>query len=261
MFDKMIKNALNTVQKCVTLLLLFILFDITISIINSLPLLLPGSKEPPLISVPLTIVLTLVMIPVVTFFHAGLYGITFLKINSQKVDIYKFINLALKNFIEFLRIDLTMIAISVAMSGLFWVVIPPLLKNIPVLAFGPIQYATLFNYLSIFLFFLTELFFFFSYPLVMVGYFSDRNLKPLRTSFSYVIRHARKIRMVIIILVIKFILGRIFNGVIPNEYLIPSKTIMPFILTPLSFLALVYSFLLLKECFYKDLEYNYEKTA
>ena len=106
-----------------------------------------------------------------------------------------------------------------------------------------------------------DIFFIFSLPLVIVGFFSNQKLKPIRSSFARVIhgifniRDFSKIWFIIVALFLEHAIKVFSKAVIPNSY---PKIYLPIVTAVITFVVLIYSFLLITECYYKDLNFNFE---
>lgn len=201
-------------------------------------------------SMPLVALLFLITQPLQIFLYAGFNGITFIKINSKQIDINDFLRLARKCFWSFVKIAI----IIAIIGGIFnW-------SLNKLLLFISEQYHT--KAMSYF-FTLThpviELFFIFAYPLVILEYFSQNKLHPVKTSISLVVKKASKIKLVYLIIGIQLSLSLLKAFITDNPIEDNTYLFMLIIQWPLSFLLLIYSYMRLSDCFYKDMEFDFER--
>lgn len=138
---------------------------------------------------------------------------------------------------------------------------PILMRKIPILVSKEFHYVNLYSYFTDFESFLTQLFFVFAYPLVILGFHAKSKLKPIRSSFSIVIKYIKEITFIILILFSKVVVHRLLNSVISDDYLLYQNTLLPLITSSLSFLVLIYSFLFLTKNLYKDLRFDFENIT
>jgi len=238
---ELIQNTIKTSLQCINLFWLFLFFQMMLGFTHALStqFAFKGVDEK---AIPINFLFmplfSLISIFVVTFLEAGFYGIVFLKINSKIINLNRFTYLAKKNFWGFFRISI----IIGLIHGSYWIAVPPLLRFISA---NGINHASVYPSSIAVLSFLIEIFFVFALPLVTIGFFSNEYLKPIRTSFSIVIKHTREITFIILLVLLTFTLPRFFESIIPSDDLLYQNTLMRFITEPLSFLVLIYSFLFL----------------
>jgi len=182
------------------------------------------------------------------FINAGIYGITFLKMNSKKIGIRQFFFLAKSNYKIFFCINLLIIIILAIISVCG--------NMIYVKFFMPSNYSMnpYWHYYSI-VSLIINIFFVFSLPLVTVGFFANQKLKPIRSSFAIIIKDFSKVRFIIVALFLEYAIKVLSKTIIPSSY---TKIYLPIVTAVITFVVLIYSFLLITECFYKDLNFNFE---
>ncbi len=96
-------------------------------------------------------------------------------------------------------------------------------------------------------------------PLVIIGFYSNQNLQPIKSSVAKFFNHFAMYKFVIVLLLVQYSLGWLPKLLIPEAFIYYGKTLLPFLTTPLSFLVLMYSFLLITDYFMTDLEFDLEK--
>jgi len=249
MEDRLNKTLSLTIQ-CKNLLIVFILVDTILSlplIISNL--LLGGTNSTPGNWFNLTILL-IFLIP---FIKAGLYGLAFLNINSKIIGFNRFFYLAINNFIVFFYISLVISLIHFIYGFVFPKLVPYLSSTI-----------NNFNVINIisnsFFSLIVSIFFVFSYPLAIVGFFANHKLMPVRSSFKRVLSDFSKLKFIIVFLIIKATFSTLSNmAIMSSDSSAYLKILLPVLTTPITFIVLIYSYLLITECFYyKDLNYNFE---
>ena len=105
-----------------------------------------------------------------------------------------------------------------------------------------------------------NLFFVLAFPLVIVGFFSSQNLNPIKTSIIKFFNHLAMFKFVLVLLLVQYGIRWLLRMIIPEGFTYYSKILLLALLTePLSFIVLVYSFLLITDYFMKDLQFNLEK--
>lgn len=238
------------------MMLALIIFNIFINATSILPTLFLNSSNNPMVAgsfVVCTAITTIALIFITPFFFAGIYGLAFLKMNLQKTAFNRFIYLAKNNYWIFFRISIAMGLIYI----LYWALFPRILA----LANLSADYFMAINSYSVaILSLLINLFFVFAYPLAIVGFFSNQDLKPIRSSFARVIRDFGKIKLIIALLVLNCVIGLSSKSVFPDAFVFYRGILLPLITTPITFTVLIYTYLLITDCFYDDLEFEFDKA-
>jgi hypothetical protein len=192
----------------------------------------------------------LVNLPLYAYLCAGYHGIIFLKMNNKEINVRSFFRLSKKAFWWFLLITFIMAIIE----GL------PLLTTSFVLsiskgAITEIPYRWLWEAVPVYSFL-----FFFSLPLVLLSYFSGKKLKSIRTSISLVFKQASKIKLVFLIMLIKFGLNISVHYLNLTGYVdIASYFVWLLIKSMISFFCITYAFNKLTKEFYPDLEFDFKR--
>ncbi len=202
------------------------------------------------VSMPLVALLFLITYPLQLFLGAGFHGITFMKIKSQKIEIKDFFRLACKCFWAFV---ITSIIIGVIIGIPNWL----LSKLLLFLISEQYQIKAMGYYFSLIR--PIYLLFVFAFPLVIIEYFSQSKLRPVKTSIFLVVKKASKIKLIYIIIGIKFALSLLMALIIDNPIEDNSYLFTSVIDWPLSFLLIIYSYMRLSDCFYKDMNFDFER--
>ncbi len=233
-------------KECKNILLIFIVINLLYSLSNYIIRLVfaPNGGNPAPFGKAM-LVGSIVSLFLTPFISAGIFGITFLKINSKKIGVRQFFFLAKSNYRMFFFIGL-LLTIIIAIISLCVTMIYtrfPMSANYGITPHG--------YFMSIASWFI-DIFFIYSLPLVIVGFFSNQKLKPIRSSFSRVIhgifnkRDFSKIWFIIVVLFLEHAIKFLSRAVIPNSY---TKIYMPIVSAVIIFVVLIYSFLLITECF------------
>jgi hypothetical protein len=258
MEDRLLHQSINITRKSLNLLAIFVIVEILVMIINVLPsffwsyesssptAFLPGFGN--------SLVVMLFDVFVAPFIDGGMYGLAFLMVFSKAISTQRFTFLAKKNFGGFFKISIVLGLIY----GLYWSLCPLILKNI----FTDTNTYLLVNKSSIWaLTILIQILFVFSFPLVIVGFFSGKDLKPVRSSISVVIKNIGKIKYIIAIILISFLIGSVSTPFVPDDYWMYESIIMTIVLTPINFFVLIYSYIILTNCFFKELTFDFESLT
>ncbi len=256
--DKLAEQTKYLTLKSYRVMIIFVVFNMLINTISILPMLLQDASNPDPIKVGYFVIYSYItysaFIFFVPFFLAGIYGLTFLKINTDRIGINQFLSSAKKNYIAFLIISFVMVLINI----LYWTLFPRIIS-----LFGTLSdyYVGIHLFGSALLSLLVNLLFVFAYPLVIVGFFSNQNLKPIRSSFMMVSQNFYKIKLIVFLLAFNCAIGLLSNSVLPEAFAYSKKIFMPIITTPITFVVLIYSYLLITECFNQNLQFNFDKAT
>ena len=93
-------------------------------------------------------------------------------------------------------------------------------------------------------------------PLVIVGFFSGQNLKPITSSLAKFFNNFAMFKFVIVLTLAQYIIGLLPT---PEGFIYYSKILLPLLTTPISFVILIYSFLLITDYFMQDIQVDLEK--
>lgn len=224
------------------LFLLFLLFNIPLTLILQL-------KS---FSMSLVAFLFLITQPLGIFLSAGFNGVVFLKINQKQIGTKDFFKIALKCFWSFIKIAVLIAIIGGASSFLLGKLLTLITEQYHEKTIGYF-YAVLTPIIA--------LLFVFAYPLVIYEYFSNTKLHPIKTSFSLVVQKASKIKLLFLIVGIQLCISVIQTFY--TDSIVKDNTYLFGLLIgwPLSFLMLIYTYLKLSDCFYKDMQFNFEHIA
>jgi hypothetical protein len=197
-----------------------------------------------------TAIISIVFLFIIPYFYAGIYGLSFLKIHSVKIGVNSFTSTAKKNYWAFFYIS-----VAIALTNmLYWLLFPPFVR----LIIPSPEYLSFINrYGYHFATLIVNLLFIFAYPLAIVGYFSNQDLRPIRSSFIRVFKNLYKIRLIIVLLLINFAIIILLNLVLSDELAWLKTVFLPIITTPITFVILIYSYLLITEHFNKDLQFDF----
>lgn len=215
-------------MNCSTILLIYIGYNIIVSTINKLPF------------------IPIMFFCITPFIIAGIYGLTFRKLLFQCDRLNQFLSLAKKNYLGFFKINLI-----IGFIHFIYGLIPMKVTT------GIDQYVTLQNIGATTLSLIINIVFVFSYPLVIVGFFSNQDLKPIRSSISMVLHNLYRIKFIIALLFFNSIIGIASNIVLVGTVGSFLNILMPVITTPITYMVLIYSYLLIVEHFHKDLTFNF----
>jgi len=217
------------------LLFIYVSFFILIQILQALI----GEQ---LTNYPLLFVVLILINLIIVFLMSGFYAIVYLKLSSNKITIFKFIQYGFNNYYEFLKIGI-LIASIVYLINFFItkIIFEYIAVNITSVA--------IFNFFS-FAFskivsFFVNVLFVFSYPIVIINYFSKKDLNPIRTSFCIVFNEIKKIRFVIFLLSINLVISLICRWMISSELIFYRNIIISLLTSIFSYVILIYSFLIL----------------
>jgi len=243
--------------RCSAMMLVLVILNMLTNTIIVLPMVLltDNDFDPMKVgsSVIYTAITSITFIFIIPFFHAGIYGLTFLKMNLQKTAFNRFSYLAISNYWTFLRIGIAI--------GLIYILYFAFSPRLLALAIPSADYFMAINsYSAAILSLLISLFFVFAYPLAIVGFFSKQNLKPIRSSFARVVKDFGKIKFIIALLVLDCAIRILSKSILP-DVVTPYRTIfLPLITTPITFVVMIYSYLLITDHFYSNLRIDFSKT-
>ena len=242
-------------QQSIGVMIVFIVFNVIIDFSYLLPTLIQDNDNFYAVKVGTSVgFLYLTTFFINPFIYAGVYGITFRKMSSRRINFYNFISLAKNNYWIFFRINFVMVVIF----ALYFEFFPHMLTFVNV---STDYHKTINSYTSPIFSLLIGLFFVFAYPLAIVGFFSNQNLKPIRSSFSKVFNNFGKIKFIIFLLLLNYLIGLLFGFVIPDSHPYYKNILSTVLTTAVDFIILVYSYLLITEHFNKDLQLNFDKTT
>ena len=186
------------------------------------------------------------------FVYAGYYGLVFLKINSQKIGFKQFIYSSLNNFVTFFYICLVMGGLVFLVGFTFQKILFSMSINLHYSMTLRLYYFTLLRIVI-------SIFFLFSYPLAIQGFFSNKKLKPIRSSFVLLVNNFPKIKFIVLFIIVRTIipplLKTILSGFPVYDYI---KLLSPVLTTPITFFILIYSYLFIAEYFKSELNYDFE---
>jgi hypothetical protein len=237
------------------LIFIFIAVQILLNLIYFSPFLFSGNLSDP--SVVASIVSKSLVISIIAFFinpflDAGLFGLAFLKLNNKKIGMGDFFHLAVCNFWGFFKVGIFLGLIS----ALFGFIVPRVLPFV----FSDVRLQQNINLYSSNIFStILYLFFVLAYPLVIIGFFSGQNLKPLTSSIAKFFNNFAMFKFVIVILLVQYIIRLLSKLLLPEGFIYYSKILLPILTTPLNFLILIYSFLLITDYLMRDLQFDLEK--
>jgi hypothetical protein len=196
--ESLTERTKSLVLQSIDVMIVFIVLNVIIDLPYSLPVLPQNNANSDMVRT-FTVQITSIFFDffIVPFIHAGMYGIVFRKINLRKINLNHFFTLAKENYWIFFRISIVMSLIL----ALCFIGFPGILA-----LFNPSTdfLMTISSYVNQIWVFLVMLFFVFAYPLAIVGFFSNQNLKPIRSSFSEVINNFDKIKLIILLMVLYF---------------------------------------------------------
>lgn len=232
----MLKKTLSEVISCFDLLIVFVLFFVIIQ-------LLQDQIVGYIVKNPLFFLVLILINLVIVFLMSGFYGIVYLKLSSKRITIHKFIKSGFKNYFEFFKIGI-LIAGIIFLVNLF-------ITKIILKYFIDITSVYSFNFLSFVssktVSFFVNILFIFSYPLVIIGYFLNKRLNPIKTSFFIVLKKFKKIRFIFFVLFINLILSLIFRMIVSSEFILYRNILISLSTSVFSFVVLIYSYLILLE--------------
>jgi hypothetical protein len=253
--ESLTERTKSLVLQSIDVMIVFIVLNVIINIPNSLSVLPQNNANSDMLRT-FTVQVTSIFFDffIVPFIHAGMYGIVFRKINSRKISLNHFFSLAKETYWIFFKISIVMGLIL----GLCFIGFPGILS-----LFNPSTdfIMTISSYINPILTFLVMLFFVFAYPLAIVGFFSSQNLNPIRSSLSEVINNFGKIKLIILLMVLYFPIGFLLDFVIPNYYTYYKNILSAILTTPIEFIIIIYSYLLITEHFNKDLQFDFDKAT
>ena len=237
--------------KCSTILLIYIGYSIIVSAISKLPFILRDILGPSTVSVSAVglyggTVFPIIFLCITPFIIAGIYGLTFRRLHSQGDSLNQFFSLAKKNYLAIFKITLIISFIHLIYGSILMVATT-----------GIDQFVTLQKIGATTLSLIINIVFVFAYPLVIVGFFLNQNLKPIRSSISMVMHNLKKIKFIIALLILNTIISIVSKIVLVGTVGYFIKILLPIITTPITFIALIYSYLLIIEYFYKDLTFDF----
>lgn len=187
----------------------------------------------------------------VPFIHAGLYGLVFLKMNSRGIGLTQFVHLARGNFGTFFYISILFGVVAV-LSGIASYRMVEL-----VLGYTSLNYQ-LFTYPLLFLGSLLSVL---SYPIAIAGFFSGRKLMPIRSSLAKVVTNLSVMRPIAYVLLIKTALSSLYSIVATSDPVLKYVGVVMMGLNEAAgLLVLVYSYLLITENFYWDLDFDFDRV-
>ena len=177
----------------------------------------------------------------------------FLKIKENKTKLIKFLLLAIRNYLPFLKIYIFMGFILLLISVPFFISLP--------LIFPAISRETAIIYLNPIVGYCLIALLTFAYPLVIIGYFSKQKLKPIRSSILMFIKNINKTWFILTLMALNKIIGYLIKVSASREYIdltsIASRTVYALIY----YIIIVYSYIFIMEYLHKDFTYYIEEQT
>ena len=236
---------------------IFLAFVIVLSALQLLPILahhlfrtiaLPAQKLA-YINLGIRLLLFSLLLP---FFKAGFYSIIFLKMNGQRINNSMFFRLARKNFLWFMFISILINSLhAILEAGLMPVV------HILTDSSGQQFYANWFGHINNGFSFIIVLLFLFSYPLVILGFFSRQNLRPIRSLLKLVTTRLGKILPLVLLVLLKYMIASATGLLVQTQFVVFPIMLISVVI---EFFAIVLAFQYLASSFYSDLDYDFEQS-
>jgi len=254
MNNQLCKKAITVSFENKKLIFIFIAIQMLLNIIFFFPFLFPGNSSEPNFA---SLISKLMGVSIAGFFinpfiDAGLFGLVFLKLNNKKIGIGDFFHLSKCNFWGFFKVGIFLGLIDILFRGFVHSVLPYILSD-PQLGLNIAMYSS--NIFSWILY----LFFVLAYPLVIIGFFSNQKLKPIRSSAAKFFNKLGMFKFVIVLTFAQAIIGPLSELITPESFRVYRVIFLPILTKPLSFLVLIYSFLLITDFFMKDIQLDLEK--
>ena len=255
MNDQLAKKAIAVSLENKKLLLIFIAVQILLNLLYFSPFLLsdnPSNARTAMSLASKSMAMVIVVFFINPFIDAGLFGLAFLKLKNKKIGLGDFFHIAKCNFWGFLKVSIVLGLIT----AIFWFIVPRIL---PFIFSDTSVHQNIISYGSTIFTSIINLFFVLAFPLVITGFFSGQNLKPITASIAKFFNHFTMFKFVIVLLLAKYVIGLLSKLLIPQTISYYSKILLPILTTPLSFLVLIYSFLLITDYLMQELQFDLEK--
>jgi hypothetical protein len=255
--EELLGKTKNLTLQCSGVLAAFVAFNIVSNTISVLPMLFQGTANPTPAKVGFfvfyTFISTIAFTFIAPFFYAGIYGVAFLKIHSSEAGLGHFFSLAKSNYWRFFKIG---IAIGL-LYLLYWALFPRMLTFL----FSPAVNVNAIVACSTAVWsLLINLFFVFAYPLAIAGFFSNQDLRPIRSSFAGIIQHFDKVKAITALMLLNCAIVVITNLVRPDTLAYYEKVFLPLVTSSINFTILIYAYLFIPEHLYRGLNFDFTKT-